>query len=402
MRINFFVENYLPGGLERFYFDLINGLPANEFEIVLFTNPLAGLAERLNHFIRRPYNWIPYHNITSTTVDYRLPKASHQTIARWLIFVSRLTIRTPLHFNSVRVLRHLFRCYPTDIIHIINGGHPGAQGCLTAAVAARSAGVHRILLSIQSYPYPRKSPLDKIIDRQIIQAVDDFIPNSLAAAKGLITLRDFPADKVHPIQTGTPMPPLDPQAGQRLRMNLSLPATSILIGTVATLEPMKGHLVLLDAFRQIQSEFSQAHLVFLGEGIARPQIESFIHTHHLEHRVKLLGHRDDAQALTNAFDLVAFPSFYEGLPIAILEAMALAKPIVATNVGGIPEEIDHNRSGILVPPRDSHALAGGLRQMLQSPDRATHMGRAAREKYYQQFTLQHMVNAYIQLYNRVR
>jgi glycosyltransferase involved in cell wall biosynthesis len=114
----------------------------------------------------------------------------------------------------------------------------------------------------------------------------------------------------------------------------------------------------------------------------------------------LLGFTPDARALTNAFDLVAFPSFYEGMPIAILEAMALAKAIVSTNVGGIPEEIEHGLSGWLVPARNSAALADGLRRLLRDRDWAQQLGQAAHARFYQYFTLQHMQAAYQDWYRR--
>jgi glycosyltransferase involved in cell wall biosynthesis len=193
---------------------------------------------------------------------------------------------------------------------------------------------------------------------------------------------------------------VDREAGQRLRQELGLPAQSLLIGTVAVLEPLKGHLVLLDAVRRLQSEFPQAHFIFVGQGRLRPQIEAYLQAHQLAHQVSLLGYRKDVPQIINAFDVVAFPSLHEGLPYAIQEAMALAKPIVASRVGGIPEEIDDGRSGLLVPPGDSQALAEGLRRLLRSPAQAAEMGRGAQEKYAKQFTLQRMVEGFIQLYNR--
>jgi glycosyltransferase involved in cell wall biosynthesis len=400
LRINFFVENYVAGGLERFYFDLINGLPIDGFDVTLLANPLEGLAERLGLFLKRPVNWVPYKNVTATTLDYRVFHAHDRRRLNRFIQAGRLIARFPLHVASRIRLRGLFERHPGDIMHIINGGYPGAQGCITAARAAQLAGFRRILMSVQSSPYPRKSRLDVLLDRQLLRAVDCLVPNSLAAGQALISLRGFPKSKISPIQTGTPPPPYSSGVGVRLRSELGLPADSILIGTVAALELLKGHLVLLEALCTIQMEFPRAHLIFLGDGIARSHIDSYIQAHHLKGRVSLLGHRDDARLLTNAFDIVVLPSLYEGLPISILEAMALAKPIVATNVGGIPEEIDHEVSGLLFPPRDSRALADALKKLLHFPTEAARMGEAAQKKYYSRFTAQHMVESFLGLYSQ--
>lgn len=394
IRLNIFVENYLPGGLERFYCDLINGLPVDEFAVTLLANPIDGLADRLAAAIQRPIDLHVYHARTLTQVDYGWlhPKR----LGRWALLrrAIKLIIRWPLNAITRAQLRRVLRRHPADVLHIINGGYPGAAGCLIAAQVGRELGFPKVLMSILSYPYPRHSTLDAALDRAVSRSVTGLSPNSAIAGRGLITLREFSPDRIRPIPSGTTPPTIDVDAGARLRADLGLPADSVLIGTVAALEPLKGHLVLLAAARQICAEFPQVYFVISGEGVMRPQLAAYIREQQLSDRVYLLGFTPDARALTNAFDVVAFPSFYEGMPIAILEAMALAKPIVSTNVGGIPEEIEHGTSGWLVPPRDSAALADGLRQVLRDDALARQLGQAAQARFYQRFTLQHMQTAY--------
>jgi glycosyltransferase involved in cell wall biosynthesis len=398
MRVNIFIENYLPGGLERFYSDLIDGLPADEFEVTLLVNPINGLTQRLQTVIHRPINLALYRPLTSTRLDYGLLKANEHHRRNPLGLALKAISRPPLSVLSGWSVHHLLQRHPADVLHVFNGGYPGAQGCLKAISVGRVLHFPCIILSILSYPYPRRNAFDARLDREVSQSVDVVSPNSAAAGQGMIELRGFPTDRIRPIASGTPPPPVDLNAGQRLRAELGLPANSLIVGTVAALEPLKGHLVLLEAIDQIQHEFPQVYFVFSGEGVMRPQLEDFIRRRQLNNRVYLLGFTKDARAITNAFDAVAFPSFSEGMPIAILEAMALGKPIVATQVGGIPEEIEHGVSGWLVPPRDSAALASALRQLLGSFEQARAMGAAARDRYYRLFTVQHMVNDYIKLY----
>jgi glycosyltransferase involved in cell wall biosynthesis len=397
LRLNIFIENYLPGGLERFCWDLINGLPA-EFEVTLLANPIPGVTDRVAAAIQRPIDFQLYQVDTATRLDYEWLQANRLGGSMLLRRVFKALTRWPLHMRGRAQLRSLLRRQPADVLHIINGGYPGAEGCLLAAQVARELRFPKVLMSILSYPYPRRTALDARLDRQVAQTVDLFSPNSAAAGRGLIELRGFAPDRIRPIASGTPPPPLDLTAGARLRAELGLPADSLIVGTVAALEPLKGHLVLLEAIAQIQHEFPQAYFVFSGEGVMRPQLEDFIRRHQLNNQVYLLGFTKDARAITNAFDAVAFPSFYEGMPIAILEAMALAKPIVASAVGGIPEEIEDGVSGWLTPPRDSAALAVALRRLLGDFDLARAIGAAGRERYYRLFTVQHMVDDYIKLY----
>ncbi len=398
MRLNIFVENYLAGGLERFYCDLINGLPVDTFDVTLLANPIAGLTDRLRAAVRRPLEIVPYTSYTTTRLDYGLLQSNRLSGSTALRLAIKLVLCVPLYAVNQIKLRHLLQQHPADVLHIINGGYPGADGCLLAARVARTLKFPKIILSVLSYPYARRRAFDSARDRAIIRAVDSVSPNSKIAGQGLIDLREFPASIVRPIPSGTTPPPFDPEAGARLRAELGLPPDSILIGTVAALEPLKGHLVLLAAANQIRNEFPRVRFALSGEGVMRPRLEAYIRDHQLQDRVYLLGFTKDARAMTNAFDIVAFPSFYEGMPIAILEAMALAKPIVATAVGGIPEEIAHGESGLLVPARDSRALANGLRQLLTDVARARQMGQAAQDRFYRQFTLQHMVDAYQDLY----
>jgi glycosyltransferase involved in cell wall biosynthesis len=397
-RLNIFVENYLAGGLERFYCDLINGLPATEFDVTLLANPIAGLADRLAAAIQRPINLQLYRAYTTTRLDYGWHQANGPGRSPLLRRMSKLATRWPLREISRAQLRRVLRQHPAQVLHIINGGYPGAAGCLLAAQLAHELRLPRVLMSVLSYPYPRRRAWDAALDRAVGRSVHGISPNSAIAGQGLIALREFPAHLIRSIPSGTTPPPIDLAAGARLRTELGLPAGSVVIGTVAALEPLKGHLVLLDAARQIAAEVPQVYFVISGEGVMRPQLEAYIRDHQLGDRVYLLGFTPDARALTNAFDLVAFPSFYEGMPIAILEAMALAKPIVATNVGGIPEEIEHGTSGWLVPARDSAALADGLFRLLRDRDLAHSLGQAAQARFYQYFTLQHMQAAYQEWY----
>lgn len=397
-RIDFFIENYIPGGVERYYGDLISGLPKDQFDVRLFANPISGLEDRLKSLIRRPFEWVPYRVLTNTRLDYELYKSNRSGGSSTPVLLGKLITRIPVAASCQIGVFRLLGKYPGDVLHIINGGYPGAEACRGAAMVAKRAGFRRVILSILSYPYPRRMPWDAWVDRRVMSAVDDISPNSAFAGKGMVTLRGFSENIVHPVLSGTPPPAYDPEAGCRLRTRLNLPERSLLVGTVAALEPMKGHLVLLEAVRELGDEFPDAHFIFSGDGIMRPQLEQYIAHYDLAGRVHLLGYDKDARLLNNAFDLIAFPSFYEGLPFAILEAMALGKPIVATSVGGIPEQIDNGISGLLVPPRDSHALADGLRQLIRMPHRAEQMGTAAREKYYRQFTPQQMVNAFLPLY----
>ena len=133
MRLNIFVENYLPGGLERFYCDLINGLPVDEFDITLLANPIAGLTDRLAAAIQRPIDLQLYHAYTTTRLEYGWLQANRLGRSSSMRRMIRLATRWPLNILSRAQLRQTLRQHSADVLHIINGGYPGAAGCLIAA-----------------------------------------------------------------------------------------------------------------------------------------------------------------------------------------------------------------------------------------------------------------------------
>jgi glycosyltransferase involved in cell wall biosynthesis len=111
-----------------------------------------------------------------------------------------------------------------------------------------------------------------------------------------------------------------------------------------------------------------------------------------------LGHREDVRDLLSVYDIFVLPSLSEGMPLALLEAMAAGVPAVATRVGGVSEVIENGKTGLLVPPGDSRALADGIATLLENPALATELGEAARQVAVSRFSLERMVRAYQDIY----
>jgi glycosyltransferase involved in cell wall biosynthesis len=144
---------------------------------------------------------------------------------------------------------------------------------------------------------------------------------------------------------------------------------SILIGVVANLYKNKGLEYLIVATNKIKSN-QKINFVIIGDGPERNKLEKLIKKYNLENKVHLIGYIPDASKYLKAFDLLVLPSVKEGQPWAILEAMATEVPIVATNIAGIPEMIENEKSGLLVEPADPEALAEAIEKMLSRPSLA--------------------------------
>jgi glycosyltransferase involved in cell wall biosynthesis len=190
-----------------------------------------------------------------------------------------------------------------------------------------------------------------------------------------------------------------------------------LIGVVARLEPEKGHATLLEAWPQVVAEVPEARLLVIGEGSLREQLESQADRLGLlgeecegdacvgtrgarpGARVIFTGNRDDVPAVTAALDVAVLPSYREAQGLAILEAMALRRPVVATRVGGIPEVIEDGKTGLLVPPHDADALAAAIVRLLTDHPLADTLARAGHDLVYDRFCIERMVESIEAIYD---
>jgi glycosyltransferase involved in cell wall biosynthesis len=163
-----------------------------------------------------------------------------------------------------------------------------------------------------------------------------------------------------------------------------------IVGNVARLAPQKDHATLLEAARLL----GDVRFVIVGDGELRTELERRADGLPVE----LTGARDDVPELLASFDVFAFPSLFEGLCLAVIEAQAAGVPVVATPVGGIRETVVDGETGLLVPPRDPAALAAAIRRLLDDPDLARRLADEARRRVRERFSEQRMVELTLGLY----
>ncbi len=183
-----------------------------------------------------------------------------------------------------------------------------------------------------------------------------------------------------------------------LRSELGLEKRQLVIGIVARLDPIKNHKALIKAMKKVADRLPEAVLLVVGDGPLRRELESLSTALGLEARVRFLGARSDVPELMNLLDLFVLCSHSEGLSLTLIEASAAARPIVATDVGGNSEVVENKVNGLLVPADDPEALATAILALLQDKERLSVMGKAGRQKFEREFTLEGMVQAYEKLY----
>jgi glycosyltransferase involved in cell wall biosynthesis len=220
------------------------------------------------------------------------------------------------------------------------------------------------------------------------------VTNAHAVAQGIVAA-GTPTEKVRILPQGVDLERFD----RRAAADPGLPPwPGPTVAVVANMNShAKGHHDLLTAARAVP----QARFALCGDGAHRMAFEQRARAEGLQDRTLFLGKRPDVPAILARVDALVHPSHAEGLPNAILEAMAASRPVVATRVGGIPDVVGHGQTGFLVPRQDPPALATALRELLGDRERATAMGRAGRRRIEEGYALEHALERHDALYEEL-
>jgi glycosyltransferase involved in cell wall biosynthesis len=236
--------------------------------------------------------------------------------------------------------------------------------------------------------------------RRLYQAPAAVITTGQGISELLHQHLGVPRERLHAIPTGvdlTDFAPRPPDPNLAARLNIA--AGTFVFGTISVLRSWKGHLYLLEAFKQLREEGLESILLIVGEGPYRPVIEDKITELGLGQEVRLVGHQDAVPewlALMDAFVLASYAN--EGVPQALLQALAMGRPTVATRIGGIPEVIVPEEIGLLVPPRDSQALAQAMSRLARDAFFRETLSHRGPELLASRYSLEQMADALEALY----
>jgi len=193
---------------------------------------------------------------------------------------------------------------------------------------------------------------------------------------------------------------VDQKSGLDARRRFGIPAEAPVIGTVANLFERKGYEVMIEALPTIVKTSPAVHYLIVGSGDAayEARLKAMAEALRLESRVHFAGFQQSVYPCLAAMDLYVHPALMEGFGIAVLEAMAMRKPVVATTTGGLPEIVQEGETGMLVPPGDSKALAKAVSSLLQDPARCRQLGEAGRARVAAHFTVEAMMDGLVSGY----
>ncbi len=344
------------GGAQRYVFDLATHIPKDEFDVVVTHGGNGMLAQKL-------------HVVGIRTIE--IPSLGRD-------------VNAFADISSLMALIRIIRAVKPDVLHL-NSSKVGLLGGL----AGRIAGVPRIVFTAHGWPFNE--------DRSLVQR---FLLRTLARCTTLLAHRTIAVSDavaralgggMSVIRNGITHGSFMQKEEARATLLAQSAASDFWFGTIAELHPVKGLTYAIDAFRQHAALYPRAQYVIIGDGEERATLEEQINATEFSNRIHLCGFHEDAADHLKAFDALILPSLSEGLSYVLLEAGAAHIPVIATRVGGIPEIIEDGESGVLVPPRDSHALAQALERVHNDPSYRESLASGLHSRVLRQFTLESML-----------
>ncbi|MGE0642697.1 MAG: glycosyltransferase family 4 protein [Nitrospira sp.] len=299
---------------------------------------------------------------------------------------------TPL-FNPLALIRLAFLLKREGVeILQTHGARANVYGRLASWLAGVPCVVSTVHNSIRDY---QVSSIRRLIYRVMLRATLSLTNRIICVSDALKrdVLTDCPT--AAPLTT-TVWNGIDPIAFSRsnnrntIRREWSVGNGPALL-TVARLTEQKGHRFLIEALPGLLTEWPSLVCLFVGEGECRASLCALARERGVEQSCRFVGPKDNVKDWYAAADVMVLPSLSEGFPFVVLEALAMARPVVATAVNGVPEIIDDGRTGLMVPPRNPQALENALRRILRNPVWASRMGTAGQQEVASRFTVTKMI-----------
>ncbi|WP_264535068.1 glycosyltransferase [Flavobacterium sp. N1736] len=356
-KILVFTDCYIYGGSERLMSFLLNNKKLKEnYEIKLSYRKYAAYEKDMqNDYAMTPStDLLPQFLLSNETLFYRINSLHLPKIIKIIIKLPFFIFQKFQIYSiyNLIVFSFLLKKQRPTILHINNGGYPGAKSC-NVLVAANFLTIQaKIVYQVNNQAQSCDGYLERIYDKFINKNVHFFINASQRAKQQLIEKRDFNQDKILLINNCVTLPIIKHSREQILR-ELNIPADSFLIVEVAFLSERKGQRFLIAALADLykKENFSRqkVYCALVGNGEDEEFLKRYIDELGLNSNVFLLGYKNNSEDFISACDLFVLPSIKdEDMPLVLLSALGYGKPIISTNFAGIAQVIRTNSNGILI------------------------------------------------------
>lgn len=294
--------------------------------------------------------------------------------------------------GTIGSMLRIFRNEKPQIVH--------THAALSARIAARLAGVKLIVHTKHCIDTP-KSGIKKNIAAMANRLLSDKVVAVSEATRNSVIASGIPADSVETIYNGIDaLRELGDDEKSRIREELGIEDSELVIGVVARLVELKGHKYLLEAVKQLCGRYDNIRLLIVGTGPLENKLKNYASELGIADKVVFAGFRSDVENIMNIIDISVLPSLTEALSLSLIEGMAVGKPCVGSQVGGIPEVVRDGENGFLVPPGDSKKLADAIGRLLESGELRLSMGQKGKAYMEEKFTASGMADKIERLYEQ--
>lgn len=316
-----------------------------------------------------------------------------QLVEKAGIPVSAIKRRPGFDWSLVRSIRKRIVSGQIDVVHC-HQYTPWVYGFL----GSLGTGA-RVVLTEHGRFYPDRYRYKAALVNPLIALLTHRIVAISAATRNALARYEFvPKPMISVVYNGITGLVVKPEQVQQLKQKLGIPEDHCVMGTVARLDPVKNQVMMLEAFAQVRKRHANSWLLMVGDGPDRAKLEATARDLGIDDRVVFVGFIDHPATHLAAMDLFLLTSNTEGTSMTLLEAMSLGIPAVVTRVGGNPEIVEHEKTGVLAPIGDAPAFASAIDGLLSEPERRAELGRNARHRFVQRFSVRSMVENYQALY----
>jgi glycosyltransferase involved in cell wall biosynthesis len=361
------------GGAQKYVYDIATNIPKDKFDVTVL---LGGLVTQAGYG--------------------ELKKRLDEVGVKTQLLKIRRDVNIKNDFNSLFELIQLFRKEKPNIIHL-NSSKMGLIG----AIAGRIAGIKKIIFIAHGWAFNEERPYYQKLFFRILHIITIIMAHKTISVSEITKKQiGWPWNKkIVVIKNGlTPISFIEKNKVREIlteKIGQIIPENTLWIGTISELHKTKGLKYVIEAISHIKHNVI---FIIIGDGQERESLEKLVSAYKLNDKIFFLGRIESASNYVKAFDIFTLTSITEALPYVVLEAGSAGLPIIASNVGGIPEIIENDKTGILVQPRISEEIKNSIEYLIKNPEKAAAIGMALSDKINKEFKINKMVQETLKLY----